>query len=83
MSLDPRTLRLRRHYRAVWNSPEGRAVLEDLLRFCQLAADPFKPGAPDATAYVVGMQRVGRRICAMTGREIPEALQDLTVETRE
>lgn len=83
MPIDPRTARRRRQYRAVWASPEGRAVLEDLLDFCQLDKDPFKAGQPDATAYVLGAQRVARRICAMTGRELPEALQAMTVETRE
>lgn len=60
------TILRRRHrdYRAVFQTEPGQRVLRDLHRFCVLAA----PSAdPNEALFTMGMQRVFRRIVALSG----------------
>lgn len=82
-TLDPRAVRLRRAYATVWASPKGRRVLQDIIAASQLDRDPMKIGLPDGTAYLLGQQRIGRRVCAMVGKTTPEMLMELEVDTDE
>lgn len=53
-----------RDYREVFSSEPGQRVLRDLHRFCVLAT----PSAdPNDAVFAMGMQRVFRRIAALSG----------------
>lgn len=53
----------RRHlYRSVFATPEGKAVLADLLRFCHIGQLTYVPGNFDNSAFNEGKRRVGLRI---------------------
>ncbi len=54
--------RLKRDYRAVFASEEGRRVLRDLSRFCMYVAPTADA---NEAVFAMGMQRVFRRIAAM------------------
>lgn len=64
-------------YRQVYATPQGREVIDDLLRFTGMEFDAFVRGDPHATAYNVGKQRVGRRILAFLRFNEAEASQHL------
>lgn len=50
-------------YRKVFKSPDGRAVLYDLMKGnFMVDTTPFVAGAPDVTAKNVGQQEVIKRI---------------------
>lgn len=55
--------RLKRDYREVFSSDEGRRVLRDLNRFCMYVAPTADP---NEAVFAMGMQRVFRRIVAMS-----------------
>jgi len=56
--------RRHRDYRAVFETDAGQRVLRDLHRFCVLSA----PSAdPNEAVFTMGMQRVFRRIVALSG----------------
>lgn len=58
----------RRHvYRLVYATPEGRAMIHDLLRFCNFRAPVVVPNDPMMTGYNDGMRRVGLRIASFIG----------------
>ena len=50
-----RERRLSRAYKEVFESGAGRIVLADLSRHCGAGTEPMVPGAPDATAYNLGL----------------------------
>jgi len=54
--------RLKRDYRAVFSSDEGRRVLRDLNRFCMYVAPTADA---NEAVFAMGMQRVFRRIAAL------------------
>lgn len=57
--------RLSKAYRETWDTPHGRLVLEDLLRFCNPMNVSFTPGDPPGSArYNEGRRRVGLRIAS-------------------
>lgn len=79
-------LRRRHLYRATFGTPEGRAVLADILRFCGVSQPAVVPGDPIMTGFNDGMRRVGLRVAKlahMTEEEIlrladqPEDLTDV------
>lgn len=54
--------RLKRDYRVVFSSDEGRRVLRDLNRFCMYVAPTADA---NEAVFAMGMQRVFRRIAAL------------------
>lgn len=52
-------------YKRLFSSPEGKKVLDDLLRFTRVDSPSFVPQQPDLTAYNEGLRRVGIRILSM------------------
>lgn len=54
--------RKRRRYRAVFETPDGQWVLNDLARQVGLAGTPFVPGQPDTSAFNDGQQNVVKAI---------------------
>ena len=54
--------RLKRDYRVVFSSPEGRRVLRDLNRFCMYAAPTADA---NEAVFAMGMQLVFRRIASL------------------
>lgn len=64
-----RLWRLKRDYRVVFATPEGRRVLGDLHRFCMLVAPTADA---NEAVFAMGMQRVFRRIASLarTGEDI-------------
>lgn len=75
------TILRRRHrdYRAVFRTEAGQRVLRDLHRFCVLAA----PSAdPNEAVFTMGMQRVFRRIVALSGTS-DEALVNFALAQQE
>lgn len=69
----------RRAYRETFESDAGRHVLADLHRFCMCATPTAEP---NEAVFVMGMQRVFRRIAAMSGTD-PAALQALFETSQE
>lgn len=62
---------MRARYEAVYGSPEGRAVLDDILAASGIRSDPFDPNSDSATAYRCGKAAVGRRILNYLGDAKP------------
>lgn len=68
MALDfPHIRRRRLAYRRTFDSDDGRAVLRDLHKFCMEATPTADP---NEAVFVMGMQRVFRRIVNMA--KLPE-----------
>lgn len=67
-------------YKQVFNSPEGKMVLDDLLNFTRVNTPSFVPQQPDLTAYNEGMRRVGIRILSMVEGEARKETKNLTEE---
>lgn len=71
-----RMLLRRRHlYRATFGSPEGRAVLADILKFCSVSQPVVVPGDPMMTGFNDGMRRVGLRIAKLANMTEEEILR--------
>ena len=67
--------RSRRHnYAICFGSPEGRAVLADLAKFCNANQPTFDPN-PHVAAYNEGLRRVYLRIKSISG------MSDAAIET--
>lgn len=45
------------YYREVFASPQGQAVLADILRACGVGREVHVPGDPHTTAYNAGLRR--------------------------
>lgn len=78
--------RVHRAYRDTFSTEAGQRVLDDLIAFSSFADDPMVPGAPDATAYNVGMQRVVRRILSFLHRseaDLEKRAMQLSTEDEE
>lgn len=54
-------------YHAVFDTPNGRKVLDDLLSFVGHYGDPFVAGDPCITSYNCGQRRVVARILNLLG----------------
>lgn len=52
-------------YRETFSTPQGKAVLKDLLKFCHMYAPTHCVGDPYQTAYNEGMRRVALRITSI------------------
>ena len=63
--------RLRRAYRVVSESEEGRQVLEDLRLFCHYDQPVYVIGDATATAYQDGMRRVYLRFLQLAKDAAP------------
>lgn len=70
------TRRLRRAYRTVAATAEGRQVIADLLNFCLYNDEIFVLGDPHATAYQAGKRRVALRFMQMA-RLTQDEIDDL------
>lgn len=57
-----RERRLSRAYKEVFAGKSGETVLADLARHCGAGTNPMTPGAPDATAYNLGLLEGFKRI---------------------
>lgn len=57
-----RTTRLRRSWGVVCSTPEGRAVLWDIMDMAGMNGDPMVAGLPDLTAANIGAASVGRKL---------------------
>jgi hypothetical protein len=68
-------------YKNVFNSPEGKEVLEDLLQFTRVNTPSFVPQQADLTAYNEGMRRVGLRILSMVEGEARKETKSLTEDS--
>lgn len=66
MTINPfalwRERRLSRAYKEVFAGKSGETVLADLARHCGAGTNPMTPGAPDATAYNLGLLEGFKRI---------------------
>lgn len=68
-----RRFRRRRHYRAVFETEDGKWVLADLAKFCGAFDTSMVPNDPFATCFNEGSRRVYlriRRFLDMTDDEI-------------
>ena len=63
--------RLRRAYRMVSDSEDGRLVLEDLRQFCHYDQPVYVQGDSTATSYQDGMRRVYLRMILMAKDDEP------------
>lgn len=77
-------------YRQVFSTPQGKEVLEDLMRFCGLGGEIHVPGDPHETAYNAGKRRVGLRIASFLGfdelavtKQLARASSSITERTDE
>jgi hypothetical protein len=48
--------------RAILGTKKGRAWLCDKLEKCHIYGSPFMPGQPDATAFALGEENVGKQL---------------------
>lgn len=55
----------RNRYRAVFDTPDGRKVLADLMTFCHVDRPVTVPGDAQMSAYNDGMRRVALRIASI------------------
>lgn len=55
-------VRLRRSWDWVCSTPEGRAVLWDIMDMSGMNGDPLVPALPDVTAANIGAGSVGRKV---------------------
>lgn len=70
MSRPEQVAELTAAYQAVYSSPEGRRVLDDLMDFAGVERVPFVADSPTRSAFVTGQFSVGRRIRRyITGKE--------------
>ena len=53
---------LAKTYKRVFESKDGKTILADLSIISGFSNDPFVPGQADATAYLLGMHRLVKRI---------------------
>ena len=58
-------------YHSVFNTPNGRKVVDDLVSFVGFYGDQFTPGDPHTTAYNCGQKRVLTRILRFVGMGHP------------
>jgi len=66
----------RRHlYRQVFGTPEGKVVLADLLKFCNVRNAVVVPGDPIMTGFNDGVRRVGLRIASICGMSDDELIR--------
>lgn len=77
------TIRLRRHYRDVFSTASGRAVLEDICRRAFIAKSTFCAGDPHVTALNEGSRRLALSILrfASVSSETLELAEKLLEET--
>jgi hypothetical protein len=61
--------RRKKQYRDVFLSPNGEAVLKDLLKFCMYDSPTYVIGDSHQTAYNEGMRRVALRIISIAGMD--------------
>lgn len=59
-------------YKSVFGSEDGKAVLEDLLKFTKVTQISFTPNQPEMTAFNEGMKRVGLRLLSLTEADEPK-----------
>jgi len=65
-------------YKNVFNTPEGKEVLEDLLQFTRVNTPSFVQQQPDTTAFNEGMRRVGLRLLSMVEGQPRKETKSLT-----
>jgi hypothetical protein len=65
MHLVDKLLSKGKDYKEVFETPAGKRVLADLAKFCQYQSTAFVPGDPNSTSYILGKQRVFRRITGL------------------
>lgn len=49
-------------YKTIFNTPQGKEVLKDLLKFCHFDSPTFMPNDPYTSAFNEGKRRVALRI---------------------
>lgn len=54
-----------KQYKGTFSTPEGEAVLKDLLKFCMYDSPTYVIGDPHQSAYNEGMRRVALRILSI------------------
>lgn len=54
-------------YSSVFDTPNGRLILDDLIAYVGYWGDAFTPGDPCVTAYNCGQRRVVARILNLLG----------------
>ena len=64
---------LERSYQRVFESEDGKAVLEDLRKSCSIDTSTYVPGCTDAMLVNEGCRRVFLRIVAMTRMDTTKA----------
>ncbi len=64
---------LERCYSRVFNSDDGKAVLEDLRKACFIDQSTFVPGCADSTYINEGCRRVFLRIVQKTRMDLTES----------
>ena len=74
-----RLARRGRAYREVFATPAGQRVLDDLHRFCM---QPVATADANEAVFAMGMQRVFRRIAALSGMR-EDALLELALTQEE
>ncbi len=52
-------------YKKLKNSPEGKLILEDILKFCGYNKPSFVEGKPDRTSYNEGLKSYARRVLTL------------------
>jgi len=69
---------LKAKFRIVFGTPEGREVLDEICRSCQLHKSTFVVGRPDLTAYRNGQRDVALSLLRMIGEDNPKQVSSMT-----
>lgn len=70
-----RNIRLRRAYRWLAATDEGRLIIADLCEQAGIGRDAFVPGAGDVTAYGLGRQYMALRVLKLAHLRLVDALE--------
>jgi len=76
MMMNPLNNKLKSAYKTIFNTPEGKTVFKDLVKFCGANRPSHIPGDPMETAYREGMRRVFLRVNSFVNKDFEEILND-------
>lgn len=70
--------KLKQQYADVFSTPQGKEVLNDLIKFSRVFEESYHSNSSSNTAYAEGMRRVGLRILSFLTTKNKEKLDFIT-----
>lgn len=75
-----RRVQRKKMFRSVFGTKEGKAVLAEIYRFCEVDKEAYRPGSFDQTAYNEGKQRVARYVQRLLNQDDEDMLRILQAQ---